>query len=192
MDRFSVQDEGIKRARGIKALAIEVGVIASLVVVIVFVLGYFNVIDLSTFLPKQRTVDTQIPVITKAPALSTNSRRFASQLDEAITSAKTINQYQGVITFITTAEGVEKGQRDVNYKAKIILQGKGKNPSTILLDDDAVRIVRVVERGANKEIQLSITDLKLDDEVKVVVTRSLSFETAAYEYTDFEIERIAK
>lgn len=193
MDKFSVQDEGIKRASGLKALLLEIGVIVVLIVVAIFILGYFNIIDLSSFFPKQKVeVATDlagISKITKTPVNPTNTKRFIDQTDQAITSAQTINQYQGVITFITTKEGVEEGQGNIRYKAKIILQGKGKNPSTILFTDKALSVAKVVEIKDNKEVPLSISDLKLDDKLKIVVTRSLDFATASYDYTEVEIER---
>ena len=196
MDKFSVQDEGIKRASGLKALLLEIGVIVVLIVVAIFVLGYFNIIDLSSFFPKQKVeVATDlagISKITKAPVTQNNPSLFTDRIDEAITSAKTINQYEGIIADITTIDGAEKVQRNIRYRAIINLQGKGKKPSMIYFDDVALKMAKVYEAKDGKEITLSIKDLKINDEVKVVITRSLNFDTAGYDYAEVEIERIVK
>lgn len=196
MERFSVQDEGAKRAAGLRALLFEIGVVAVLVVVIVLVLGYFNVVDISALFPKQKNLDNvnslSTPTITNDPTTKNNTRNFADRTDEAITSAKTINQYEGIIADITTIDGAEKVQGNIRYRTIINLKGKGKSPSMIYFDDVALNMAKVFEVKDSKEITLSIKDLKIKDEIKVVITRSLNFDTAGYDYTGVEIERIAK
>lgn len=196
MDTLSYQDEGTKRASGIKALVIEVGVIVALIVMMVLILGYFNVIDISALFPKQKNLNiensTSVSKIAEAPATQNNAGRFKDLTDEAITSAMTINQYEGVITEVVTIDEADKVQGNIRYGTTINLKGKGQNSSMILFDDKALKVAKIFEIKDGKEITLSIKDLKINDQIKIVVTRSLNFETAGYEYTEFEIERIVK
>lgn len=179
MDSFSVQDEGIKRKSGLVALLMEIGVIVVLIVVIVFVLGYFDIINMSFMFPKQENVqvnqastNSQSPKISTSPptnfAVETRTKKLKKT--NSINYSNTITEYIGTIKSIDLNGGKIFNARigsDVNYKVLITFSsGDNEEVLTSYYSEEGLRKIYVFsKKGIENPIPIKIADLKIADKI---------------------------
>lgn len=197
MDSFPAPNPGQKRANLLKAIAIEVSIITLLTVVLIIFLSYFHIIDFGFITGKNVATNLAETSNQKGTPLtdtqnSTSTANFTKQINGALVSGKIINQYEGKITLLDFKEGIEKDQGNFKYKAKINILGKGVKESTILFDGKALSTLKVTETKDSKVVDLQIGDLKVNDRVGVVVTRSLNLKLGTYEFSEIIITRLSE
>jgi len=197
MDNYPAPNLNRKRNNLVKAIVLEVGIISLLTIVLILVLNYFQIIDFGLFTSRdenKKSVVGNSPEAITPTAISknTNAANFTKQINGALVSGKIINQYEGKISLIDFKEGVDKDQGNFKYKVKMNIIGRGVKESTILFDHKALSTLKVIETKESKNVGLQIGDLKVNDKVKVVVTRSLNLNLATYEYSEIEITRLSE
>ena len=197
MDSYPTPNPNRKRNNLVKAIVLEVGIISLLTIILIFVLNYFQIIDFGLFKNRDENKKSVVgnspeTISPKDISKNTTATNFTKQINGALVSGKIINQYEGRISLIDFKEGVDKDQGNFKHKVKMNIIGKGVKESTILFDGKALSVLKVIEAKESENVVLQIGDLKVNDKVKVVVTRSLNLNLATYEYSEIEITRLSE
>lgn len=189
MDKFSVQDEGIKRKSGLKALLMEVGVIVVLIVTLLLVLVYFNIINLDSFFPSQKeqpakTITQTISPVPTETLVTSKSRSFKKitpiqslKTSNAIHFSKNTTEYEGKIIEIDLKGGKTfnvKTGTDVEYKALIKFNAGDNNiVLTTFFSEAGLPKIDVFSRDrADKLIPIGLSDLKVNDRIIINLENS--------------------
>lgn len=194
MERFSVQDEGAKRASGLKALFVEIGIIALLSVIILIVLAYFGVINFFGFFPgKSKENDASSlrssPQLEKSTSNPTNRNEYLARLKKngAVVSSETTTEYVGKVKNIDLDGGEFydkwKNQK-FDYEIMIVLIG-GEDDALLnyYFPKGSASKIKVIDGPTGKP--LNIFELKSGINVTMKVTLS-----NLVSYPDYLVEAI--
>ena len=101
-------------------------------------------------------------------------------------SSTIINDYEGVIVEIDKKGGAVKlGNISFQYEVKIILEGKLGKTAPFFLDRKTLNITKVKKIVDNKEEDITINDLNIQDNVRIKFTRELNQATGSINF--FEV-----
>ena len=136
--------------------------------------------------PKTKTPDNQNVTISVPTTEPTGSRNPLAELRNALVSSTIINDYEGVIVEIDKKGGAVKlGNISFQYEVKIILEGKLGKTAPFFLDRKTLNITKVKKIVDNKEEDITINDLNIQDNVRIKFTRGLDQATGSINF--FEV-----
>lgn len=183
MKSFSVQDEGVKRASGIKALLIEVGVIAALVVVMVFVLDYFKVISLASFF-SQKSVNETVNQKSETNAYPTTNpeQKTAQVAQQALKKMMRTNalhysvvdtEFEGTLSRIDF-EGGFISERNEKYKVLVVVSlGNTQELFPTYFPEVAMGKIKVFDKIEDKNNPITLNDLRSGDKLIIKTSKDL-------------------
>jgi len=170
------EDSGSKN--GFKAFLLEAGIIAVLVVILLFVLNYFKIVNLASFFPNQFSPAakqaTKVNNISITPAqIKANSPVINSDIiqryQEVTTNSALITStqhvvYEGKISELDTSGSFNK-RLNIKYQVAFGIKGKGEIVSTVFLSKEDLQKIKIVQKSGDQEIPIDISNFKAGDSI---------------------------
>jgi len=168
------EDSGSKN--GFKAFLLEAGIIAVLVVILLFVLSYFKIINLESFLPSSsfgkptKSISSEVQVKNNNPPETGLTNLSKLKKNNVLHYATATSEFEGTINAINTKGGIIPG-RNKRFAIEIILGlGESMDTFTLLYSQESLPKIKVLANSGKELKSIQLSDLKVGDKVVVKQT----------------------
>lgn len=170
------EDSGSKN--GLKTFLIEAGIIMVLVVILLFVLNYFKIVNLASFFPNQffptAKQETKVSNISITPAqIKANNPIINSDIiqryQEVTTNSALITStqrvvYEGKISELDASGSFNK-RLNMKYQVVFGIRGKGEIVNVVFLSKEDLQKIKIVRKSGDQESPTTLSSLKVGDSI---------------------------